>query len=148
MSSREGVGLPARCVEPAHLSPKGEEVMILSRNSVCAALVLALAICPLTLSAQNSVLAKNTPGFVKHATDLGAANPSTVITATVWLKLRNESQLDKLVQQQYRKGSPSYQRWVDQSTIDANFSPTAQTVNAVQNFLTAHNLTVLTVAEN
>jgi len=122
--------------------------MTLSRDSVCTALVCALVIVPLVVSAQNSPIPKNTPAFIKKATDLGAANPSTVITATVWLKLRNQNQLDRLVQQQYQKGSANYRKWVDQSTIDANFSPTAQTVNAVQNFLTAHNLTVLTVAEN
>jgi subtilase family serine protease len=122
--------------------------MTLTRNSICAALVFSLVIFPLAVSAQNSVLAKNTPGFVKKATDLGPANPSTVITATVWLKLRNQNQLDKLVQQQYQKGSSNYQKWADQKTIDANFSPSAQSVKSVQNFLTSHNLTVLTVAEN
>lgn len=127
---------------------KEKEVMTLTRNSICAALVFSLIIFPLAVSAQNSVLAKNTPGFVKKATDLGPANPSTVITATVWLKLRNQNQLDKLVQQQYQKGSAGYQKWVDQKTIDANFSPTAQSVKSVQNWLTSHNLKVLTVAEN
>lgn len=122
--------------------------MTLSRKFIFSALVFALASSLLAVSAQSSVVPKNTPGFVKKATDLGPANPATVITATVWLKLHNQSRLDRLVQQQYQKGSPNYQKWVDQSMINANFSPSAQAVNAVQNFLTAHNLTVLHVAEN
>lgn len=122
--------------------------MTLSRKFIFSALVFALASSLLAVSAQSSVVPKNTPGFVKKATDLGPANPATVITATVWLKLHNQSQLDRLVQQLYQKGSPNYQKWVDQSMINANFSPSAQAVNAVQNFLTAHNLTVLHVAEN
>lgn len=122
--------------------------MTLSRKFIFCALVFALASSLLAVSAQSSVVPKNTPGFVKKATDLGPANPATVITATVWLKLHNQSQLDRLVQQLYQKGSPNYQKWVDQSMINANFSPSAQAVNAVQNFLTAHNLTVLHVAEN
>lgn len=121
--------------------------MTLSRNSALCAVLFAFATYPLAVSAQSTV-AHNTPGFVKKATNLGPANPSTVITATVWLKLRNQSQLDRLVQQLYQKGSPNYQKWVDQSVIDANFSPKAQAVNAVQNFLTAHGLTILHVAEN
>lgn len=122
--------------------------MTLTRKLIFSALVFALASSLLAVSAQSSVVPKNTPGFVKKATDLGPANPATVITATVWLKLHNQSRLDRLVQQQYQKGSPNYQKWVDQSMINANFSPSAQAVNAVQNFLTAHNLTVLHVAEN
>lgn len=122
--------------------------MTLSRRLIFLALVFALANCLLAVSAQSSVVSNNTPGFVKKATDLGPADPATVITATVWLKLHNQSQLDRLVQQLYQKGSPNYQKWVDQSMINANFSPSAQAVNAVQNFLTAHNLTVLHVAEN
>ncbi len=121
--------------------------MTLSRNSVLCAVLFALATCPLVVLAESTV-ANNTPGFVKKATDLGPANPSTVITATVWLKLQHQNQLDRMVQQLYQKGSPNYQKWVDQSMINANFSPSAQAVNAVQNFLTAHNLTILHVAEN
>ncbi len=98
--------------------------------------------------AQNSVIANNTPGFIKKASDLGAANPSTVITATVWLKLRNQNQLDQLVKQQYQRGSANYHAWIDQNAVNTNYSPTAQAVNAVLHYLTAKNLTVLHVAEN
>ncbi len=122
--------------------------MTLSRRIIFSAWVLALASCVFVVSAQSSVVPKNTPGFVKNAADLGPADPSTVITATVWLKLQNQAQLDRLVQQLYQKGSPNYQKWVDQNMINANFSPSAQAVKAVQNFLTAHNLTILHVAEN
>jgi subtilase family serine protease len=121
--------------------------MTLERKS---AFVLTLAVCLLTTAAlaQSHVVPNNTPGFIKQANDLGPANAGTVITATVWLNLRNQSQLDRLVQQQYQPGSPNYRRWVDQAEIDANYSPKSQSVNAVQNFLTAHKLSVLHVAEN
>lgn len=97
---------------------------------------------------QNYRIPNNTPGFIQKAVDLGAADLSTSITATVWLKLQNENTLDRLVQGQYQKGSPNYHRWIDQGTFNANFAPTEQAVNAVQNFLAAHNLTILHVAEN
>lgn len=90
----------------------------------------------------------NTPGFVSTAQDLGAYDPSTVISVTVWLKMHNESQLDSLVKQQNQKGSANYHKWLTQSQFNATYAPSSQEVNAVQNFLTAHNLTVANVAEN
>ncbi len=90
----------------------------------------------------------NTPGFIKKATDLGSADLTTVISVTVWLNLHNEQQLDRLVQQQYQKGSPSFHKWITQDGFNASFSPTNQEVKSVQNFLTAHGLSVLAVAEN
>jgi subtilase family serine protease len=90
----------------------------------------------------------NTPGFVKKATDHGAADPSQTIDVQVWLKLHNEKQLDTLVQDQRTKGSPNYHRWLNQSDFNARFSPTSEEVKAVSNFLRAHGLTVTDVAEN
>ena len=48
----------------------------------------------------------------------------------------------------YSKKSASFHKWVTQDQFNANFSPTAQDVNAVQNFLTAHGLAVIDTAEN
>lgn len=93
-------------------------------------------------------ISNNTPGFIKKATDQGPVDPSAIISVTVWLNLHNENRLDQLVQQQYQKGNSNYHKWLTQAQFDANFSPTAQEVKSVQNFLSAHNLTVLTVADN
>jgi subtilase family serine protease len=94
------------------------------------------------------LISGNTPGFVQRATKIGPVDPTTVITATVWLKLHNEQQLDRLVQQQYQPGSAAYRRWITQDQFNAQFGPTAQEVNSVVNFVVARGLTVLTVAEN
>lgn len=101
-----------------------------------------------TASAQTYVVHGNTPGFIQKGKDLGAVDPGTVISVTAWLKLHNENQLDRLVKQQYQKGSGNYQKWITQAQFNANFGPTAQQAKAVQNFLTAHGLTVIDVAEN
>lgn len=93
-------------------------------------------------------VAGNTPGFIRKATDLGATDPNTVITVTVWLKLHNEKQLDALVQQQYQPGSAQYRKWITQDEFNASFGPTSQQVNAVQNYLHAKKLSTLSVAEN
>ncbi len=90
----------------------------------------------------------NTPGFIKNAKDLGPVDPSTVITVTAWLKLKNESQLDALVAGQYKKGNASYHKWLSSSDVNAQFAPTANQMNAVQNWLNSHNLKTLSVEEN
>ena len=99
-------------------------------------------------NAYGYVVKDNTPLFVSGAVDQGSADPNAVISVTVWLKLHNESQLHKLVQQLYDKKSPSFHKWINQQQFNANFSPTSQEVNAVQNFLAAHGLSVIAVAEN
>ncbi len=99
-------------------------------------------------NADGYVIKNNTPGFVKRAVDQGAADPTTLISVTAWLKLHNENQLDQIVQQLYNKKSSSFHKWLNQTEFNVSFSPTAQEVNAVQNFLTAHGLSVTAVAEN
>ncbi len=94
------------------------------------------------------VIANNTPRFVGLAKNLGPTDPNTLITVTVWLHLQNGAVLDRLVQQTYQKNSPNYHKWLNQSQFNASFAPTSQAVLAVKNFLTAHGLSVLTVAEN
>ncbi len=97
---------------------------------------------------QNYVIGDNTPGFVKNAKDLGPVDPAAVITVTAWLKLHNENQLDQLVKQQQTKGHANFHHWLTQDQFNAQFAPTAQEVKAVQNFLQAHKLTLVEVAEN
>jgi subtilase family serine protease len=120
-------------------------------------LLLSLSLFSSSALAQNSSSIKNsaaisvtsnTPGFIKKATDLGPADPTTVISVTVWLKLQNQAQLDQLVQQLYSRKSPNFHKWLNQNDFNSSYSPTSQELNAVQNFLTAHGLTVIDVAEN
>ena len=117
---------------------------------VCQAAAAVVLLCALyggsTVSAQ--AIANNTPGFVKNAKDLGEADLSTMMTATVWLKLHNENLLDRLTSDQYNKKSPGFHKWISQSEFNQNFSPTAQEMKAVSNFLSAHGLAILETAEN
>jgi subtilase family serine protease len=115
------------------------------RAGMAAAVVLALL--PSAL-AQNYTIRGNTPGFIKKAQDKGALDPSTVISVTAWLKLHNQTQLDRLAQSINQKGSANYHKWITADQFAATYGPKAQEVKAVQNFLQAHGLTVLAVAEN
>jgi subtilase family serine protease len=75
-------------------------------------------------------------------------DPNTVIAVTVWLKLHNEAQLDKLVTQQQQRGSGQYHNWITQDQFNASFGPTSQELNSVQNYLNAKGLSTVFVAEN
>jgi subtilase family serine protease len=112
--------------------------------------ILALTTCQLLAAPQstNIVISGNTPGFIRQAVDKGSANPADQITVTTWLKLHNENQLGQLLTQQTSKDSKNYHKWLTQDQFNASYSPAANEVKAVQNFLAAHNLTVLYVAEN
>jgi subtilase family serine protease len=99
-------------------------------------------------AAPNYTVTNNTPGFIKKAADKGSANAGDQITVSVWLNLHNENQLSQLLGQQTTKNSGQFHKWISQTQFNATYSPTSQEVKAVQNFLAAHNLTVLYVAEN
>jgi subtilase family serine protease len=98
--------------------------------------------------AQSTTITKNTPGFIKKATDLGAVDPNSVITVTAWLNLHNQDKLDALVQGQYKKGSSTYHKWITQSQFNSSYGATSQEVDTVKNFLTSNGLTVVAVAED
>ena len=91
-------------------------------NPICmrSVLLTAAALASSCLFAQpaNYKIANNTPGFIKSAVDQGPVDPATVITVNVWLKLRNQQQLDKLVEQQKQGNSPSYHRWITQDEFN------------------------------
>ncbi len=127
----------------------GAAAVVVIAVVVLAASNIAHAGSPNANPASNGyTISNNTPGFIKHATDKGAVDPTEQIAITVWLSLHNEAQLDQKVHDLYTKGSSSYHHWLTQSQFDASYSPTSQEVNSLENFLKAHNLSVVTVAEN
>src|SRR5712691_12247178 len=65
-----------------------------SRSARYAVIALAMVgvvsgLFPLA-NAQSYFVAKNTPGFIRKAVDLGPTDPSSVISISVWLKMRSE----------------------------------------------------------
>jgi subtilase family serine protease len=114
------------------------------------ALSCALAAAPrgARAAAPSFVIHDNTPGFVKQAARLGAVDSTSVISVNVWLNLHNDAQLAQLAHDVSQRGSASFRQWQTEAQLEAAFSPTAQEVAAVQQFLAAQNLTVTYVAEN
>jgi subtilase family serine protease len=127
------------------MSNRNSAISLLIRGGITAMTALVLLAAA---TAQTYTITGNTPGFTKKATDQGAVDPSTVISVTAWLKLHNENKLDSLAQSVSQKGSSSYHRWITQAQFNSTYAPKAQEVKAVQNFLQAHGLTLLTVADN
>jgi subtilase family serine protease len=115
---------------------------------------LALVVLPVSHGAAQSAngkgwrIANNTPGFVKMATDLGPVDPTTTIEVTVWLQLHHQNQLDQLLKSQNQQGSANYHKWITQDEFNASFSPTTQELDSVANYLNAHKLSTVSVAEN
>lgn len=99
-------------------------------------------------SSNGYAIANNTPGFVKKAVDKGPVDPSMVISIDVWLDLNNQQGLDNLYAQQQTKGSANYHKWISQQQFNQQFAPTAQQVNATENYLKAKGLSVLHVPED
>jgi len=71
------------------------------------------------------------PRGAVSATDIGPASAfaeNAQVSVTVALSLRNQEQLDKLVEQVYTKGSPQYRQFITPEQFKAQFGPSAETI--------------------
>lgn len=64
------------------------------------------------------------------------------------LQLRNEPQLDALLQDLYNPASPNYRKFLSVSEFTERFAPTEADYAAVENFATTHGLSVTHQAQN
>ena len=90
-----------------------------------------------------TLVTNNTPSYVSTAKNLGAEGPAKLMEVTIWLQLHNRSQFDALTRSLYDRTSPNYHHWLKQNDIATRFAPTAQEAKVVQEFIAAHNLTVV-----
>jgi subtilase family serine protease len=109
------------------------------------ALSAVLSTTAMAASVQSSVIANNTPRFVATAKNLGPANAAEVIDVSVWLTLRNRSEMDSLIGKLYDRKSANYRQWLKLADVVAKFAPTAQEAAAVREYLSSHGLTVVKV---
>jgi len=119
---------------------------------LAAVLTLLPGLVPSPISAaQNNAgppRARQTPGFVSTAKDLGPEVSSKQATIHVWLQMHNLDSLQKLVQQQHDPASRSYHSWLTREEFNAKYAPTAEESATVKKFLAAHHLNVLSVGEH
>jgi subtilase family serine protease len=76
-----------------------------------------------------------------NAQDAGPVDAAMPMTATVWLKGRNEAQLDNIVADRYDPRSPAYHRWLSPDEV-AGFGPAAEDVATMLASLQAQGLKV------
>lgn len=115
----------------------------------CVAVVVAMSCAPLSAStAGGNLVANNTPSYVATAKNLGAEDSAKVIEVSIWLQLHNRSQFDVLTQSLYDRSSSNYHHWLKPKDIAARFAPTVEEAKTVQQFLAAHNLTVVKTGPN
>ncbi|MGA7357698.1 MAG: S53 family peptidase [Candidatus Sulfotelmatobacter sp.] len=84
-------------------------------------------------------------GAVAKPQNLGAEDPSKLITLTIWLNQHNKAALDELVRQMYQPGSPNYHHFLTREQYRSRFAPTAAETAQVRAYLIAHNFTVTSV---
>ena len=110
--------------------------------------IASVATVPAQAAPATTTLANNTAGFVKVASDLGAADPSQSITVTLSLTSKDRAGLDKFVEDVRTPGTGSYHQFITHEEFTQRFGATTQSISAVKKFAAAHNLKVVSISSN
>jgi subtilase family serine protease len=105
---------------------------------VSASIALALAI--------GTASAANAPQLVARdasSSAVTAAAASDTVEFSVYLPLRNQSELEALVEAQHDNHSAKYQQWLTPDEFMQRFGPTAAELKSVRSALEAHGLTIV-----
>ncbi|MGC2298305.1 MAG: protease pro-enzyme activation domain-containing protein [Acidobacteriaceae bacterium] len=123
----------------------------LLRTSLPSIVAITLAAtASLPASAQQPLLTRH----VRQATATGEAKALGQMPATqslrlvLTLPLRNQQELDTLLDDLYNPSSPSYRHFLTVDQFTAEFGPTQDDYNAVINFAEEHGLTVVATSPN
>ena len=79
---------------------------------------------------------------------VGPEDESKPISVTVWLKPHNQTALDTAVEQMYDSSSPNYHRFLTLKQFNEQFAPTEKEAGTVRDYLTAHNMKVISTEKN
>ena len=88
----------------------------------------------------------NTPRFTVTARSMGEVEPTTEMSATIWLKPHDKAGLDALAKSLYNPDSGSYRHFLTHAAFAAKFAPTAAEANTVKQFFTSNHLKVTGLA--
>ncbi len=102
----------------------------------------------MTLSLMFALLAisgfsQSRSGAFANSQILGPEDPSKLITVTVWLRQHNKAALDQLAEKMYQPTSPNYHHFLTHEQYRSRFAPSAEEAGQVRDYLTAHNLTIM-----
>ncbi len=90
----------------------------------------------------NDLLNLPSPGLnlLNQATWVKPVDPKVKISFIVWLKLRNKSELDKLVKDVYDPNSPRYHQFLTSSLYEQEFAPSKEAEEVVQQFFSTYGM--------
>ncbi len=86
--------------------------------------------------AQTVTLQDTVAPDAKTMTPVGHADPSKMLNLDIRFALRNRAEMDRLMAEQMRPGSPNYQKWITPEEFSRRFGPTTEDFDAVQKWLT------------
>lgn len=98
--------------------------------------------------ARTVALKGHTPSVVGDAELVSHANPNDVQTVVIGLALKNEADLEKLIDEQDDPTSANYQKYLTTDEFKATYSPDQADVDAVIDWAKTNGLTVVDVSDN
>lgn len=109
-----------------------------------AAIAALIAGFGLAVHAANAgVLAANHPAQVDTLTAAGNADPNMGLVMELTLSLRNEAQLDRLLEEQQDPNSPHYRHWLTSAQFNRKFGARQSDADAVAKWLADNGFTVV-----
>jgi subtilase family serine protease len=90
-----------------------------------------------------SALVSQSAFTAPRADSVQAASPSATVEFSVYLPLRHQDELDKLLAELHDQNSPKYQQWLQPSDFMQRFGPSASDLAALRDSLTAHGFTII-----
>jgi Pro-kumamolisin, activation domain/Bacterial surface protein, Ig-like domain/Immunoglobulin I-set domain/Bacterial Ig-like domain (group 3) len=93
-------------------------------------------------------LSGHVPPVVAGLTPLGPVPSTTQLSLALGLPLRNQEQLQKLLQQLYDPSSTNFHRFLTSPEFTARFGPTAQDYEAVRHYVESSGLAVVGTHSN
>src|SRR5208282_5718232 len=123
---------------------------LLIATGVCGAFFWSIVDSGLAQNAGREILHGHVPEAVArfHLQPVSRLPATNVLHLAIGLPLRNEAALNKLLQQLYDPASAHYHQYLTLDQFTAQFGPTEQDYEAVENFTRTNGLTVTTTYDN
>ena len=97
----------------------------------------------LALSSYAALSAPNIGSVQAAPAVIAAASPAATVAFSVYLPLRNQTELESLLAELHDKSSAKYQQWLQPSDFLQKFGPTAADLAALRTSLTSHGFNVI-----
>ena len=116
--------------------------------SLASVLLLGTTLFSFGADGNRRVLTGHRPAEVTGLPATGPVSPTRQLTLAIGLPLRNQAQLDDLIQQLYDPASTNYHQFLSCPEFTARFGPTEQDYQTVRTFLEHNGLRVINTYSN